>query len=81
MFQEFTNLADLNYEVVINQTLPVSGFLPARALETTEATLKSVKLEVKTRHLRNNNLQFCNTLLFPDELTFSGLTELMFRFT
>ena len=45
MFQEFTNLADLNYEVVINQTLPVSGFLPARALETTEATLKSVKLE------------------------------------
>ena len=68
-FWESANLADLSGKVVVSQTLPVSGFLPARELETTEATLNSRKLEVKIGHLRNINLQLCNSLFFPEELT------------
>ena len=37
------------------------------------------KLEVKIGQLRNNNLQFCNSFLFSDELTSSGLTLLIFK--
>lgn len=45
--RESANLAELSYKVVVSQTLPVSGLLPARKLETTKATLNSRNLEVK----------------------------------
>ena len=56
MLRESADLADLSYKVVVSQTLPVPGLLPAKKLEITEAALHSKNLMIKIEHHRNNNL-------------------------